>query len=138
MSAALGALGKPGVDNGVNVSFASGRAISEASQGRTDIAITNPPTSDGKISVVINERFPTFYDNFKGHENPGEDYSKLSPEDERAAIFVHEGRHVDQFRSGMTLDSYTRNSGSYEEDARDTQRAINTAFGSKSIYDSSN
>ena len=108
-----------------------------ASGNRTDIAVTGPE-KDGTLSVVVNEKFPAFYDNYKGHETPGRDYSRLSPQDERAGILAHEGKHVDQFRNGMTLESYNKNRRAYEDDAMETQRAINHANDSVSIHDSSN
>ena len=134
LGAALEALGKPNEKNGVTVSFASTQKIFQASNNKTGIAVTTPE-KNGNIRVLVNERFPTAYDNYKSLQTPGRDYSRLSPADERAGILVHEGKHVDQFRNGMTLDSYKANSRAFEQDAFDSQRAINEANGSVSIYE---
>ncbi|MFO0509280.1 MAG: RHS repeat-associated core domain-containing protein [Gammaproteobacteria bacterium] len=134
LSASLGALGKPGEKNGVTVSFGSTQRIFQASGNKTGIALTIPE-KNGNIRVLVNEKFPTFYDNYKSLQTPGRDYSRLSPADERAGILLHEGKHVDQFRKGMTLESYKENSRAFEQDAFDTQRAINDANGSVSIYE---
>jgi hypothetical protein len=48
---------------------------------------------------------------------------------------VHEGRHVYQYRNGMTPDSYMRDTQRYERDAKDTGKLVNKAYGSVSVYD---
>lgn len=134
LKASLTVVGKPGEKNGVTVRFASREQILAGSSGKATVAYTTP-VGRGAIHIVLNKNFPTLYNNYRGRETPGQDYSKLSPEDERAAILAHEGKHVEQFRNGMTLESYNENRDLYEDDAQDAGRAINHANGSTSIHE---
>lgn len=133
LQGALTALGKPGHANGVNVSFASGIAIARATNGRSDIGYTEQG-KNGTVNVRLNSNFGSFYDSYRGRIF-GKDYSRLSARDERSGILVHEGRHVYQFRNGMTPESYSRDVQRFERDANDTGKLINKAYGSTSVYD---
>lgn len=133
LQGALTALGKPGFANGVTVGFASSNAIARATNGRSDIGYTEQGAK-GTINVRLNENFGTLYNGYTGVKF-GKDFSRLSPQDERSGIFMHEGRHVYQYRNGMTPESYARDTQRFERDAKDTGKLVNKAYGSVSVYD---
>lgn len=133
LQSSLTALGAPKEANGVNVGFAPGNAIARATNGRSDIGYTKQGEK-GTINVLLNNNFGTLYDGHKG-KMFGKDYSRLSPRDERAGIFMHEGRHVYQNRNGMTPEAYKRDMQRYERDAKSTGKLVDKAYVSVSVYD---
>lgn len=83
-------------------------------------------TSDGQTVVTV---LPDVFDKIF------EEYSKIEPgfsaKDARAALVIHEGGHRTQFRSGMTIESYSMDRSKYEREARAKENLIFKGTGSK-------
>jgi uncharacterized protein RhaS with RHS repeats len=132
LQGALTALGAPGQKNGVTVSFASSKEIS-AKVG-SGFAYTEKTRSG--VNVVLPNSFAKSFDSWK--DNPASPVAsksgRFSPGDARANALAHEGKHVDQFRRGMTQEQYNRNPTPYEIDAYRTGNAVNEAFDTTSPF----
>ncbi|MGC1271745.1 MAG: RHS repeat-associated core domain-containing protein [Croceibacterium sp.] len=128
---ALDALGRPGVKNGVSISFASSREIYAKSGG---YAYTSQ-LRDG-INVTLPTTFGSSFDSWKN--NPaspvGRFGEKFSPSNAEANALAHEGRHVFQFQSGLTQQKYAANPGPYEVEAYRTGNLVDKAFSTVSAF----
>lgn len=130
LSSSLRALGAPGQKNGVTISFANSKQIYSRSGG---FAYTEK-TKTG-ISVVLPTTFATSFDSWKNSGSPvASKGGRFSPQDARANALIHEGRHVFQFKSGMTQEQYNRNPRPFEVDAFRTGNTVNEAFGTVSAF----
>ena len=129
----LRTLGAPGKANGVKLSFASQASIETKENGRAALAYTEKE-QDGSIHITVRSDFGRLYEGTP-KSAAGRDYSKVSPQDERAAIIAHEGTHAYDFKNGLTQQQYGKNPSFYENRAFATGKLVNKAFGSESIYD---
>lgn len=130
---AVNFFGAAGKDNGVQVVFSTPSEIQKSSGGRTDTAFTNP-TSRGNISVTLTTRFSTLYNDT--HRMP--QYSRVSGEDQRGNLLVHEADHGLRFKAGQSLQDYNRNVGEWEHAARQRGMIVNKAFGSEAVCQADN
>jgi hypothetical protein len=132
LQGALNALGAPGLKNGVTVSFATPKEIS----GKVGSGLAYTEKTRSGINVVLPNNFARSFNNWKG--DPASPIAAkggtFSPADARANALAHEGKHVQQFKQGMTQDQYTRNPRPYEVEAYRAGNAVNEAFGTTSPF----
>ena len=117
----------------MKLSFASQASIETKENGRAALAYTEKE-QDGSIHITVRSDFGRLYEGTP-KSAAGRDYSKVSPQDERAAIIAHEGTHAYDFKNGLTQQQYGKNPSFYENRAFATGKLVNKAFGSESIYD---
>lgn len=132
LQGAVTALGAPGQKNGVTVSFASPKDIS--SKVGSGFAYTEKTKAGA--NVVLPNNFGKSFDSWKN--NPASpvasESESFSPGDARANALAHEGKHVDQFKRGMTQEQYNKNPTPYEIDAYRAGNAVNNAFDTASPF----